>query len=231
MKQIEAKQLKGELAFENVKFAYIAKDYVLKDLSFNTEAGKTLAIVGSTGSGKTTIISILNRFYELNSGKITIDGIEIRDYELHSLRSRVAVVLQDVFLFSGSVFENITLRDERISREARRQDTPLDRIESICRLDPECPDAPGLLERVLTEVRYEGYIERQHRDVARQKREESVLIPSDLDPAAIQGLRNEARDALLRYRPGTLGQAGRIEGITPSDLTLVAIAIKRRSSL
>ena len=121
--------------------------------------------------------------------------------------------------------------NERISREARRQDTPLDRIESICRLDPECPDAPGLLERVLTEVRYEGYIERQHRDVARQKREESVLIPSDLDPAAIQGLRNEARDALLRYRPGTLGQAGRIEGITPSDLTLVAIAIKRRSSL
>ena len=67
------------------------------------------------------------------------------------------------------------------------------------------------------------------RDVARQKREESVLIPSDLDPAGIQGLRNEARDALLRYRPDTLGQAGRIEGITPSDLTLLAIAIKRRS--
>ena len=70
-------------------------------------------------------------------------------------------------------------------------------------------------KRVLTEVRYEGYIERQHRDVARQKREESVSIPRDLDPAGIQGLRNEARDALLRYRPETLGQAGRIEGITP----------------
>ena len=119
--------------------------------------------------------------------------------------------------------------NERISREARRQDTPLEDIETLCRQDAMCPDAPALLERVLTEVRYEGYIERQHRDVARQKREESVSIPDDLDPAGIQGLRNEARDALLRYRPGTLGQAGRIEGITPSDLTLVAIAIKRRS--
>ena len=119
--------------------------------------------------------------------------------------------------------------NEKISREARRQDTPLERIESMCRVETGCPDDPALLERVLTEVRYEGYIERQHRDVARQKREESVLIPSDLDPAGIQGLRNEARDALLRYRPETLGQAGRIEGITPSDLTLVAIAIKRRS--
>ena len=119
--------------------------------------------------------------------------------------------------------------NEKISREARRQDTPLERIESMCRVETGCPDDPALLERVLTEVRYEGYIERQHRDVARQKREESVLIPSDLDPAGIQGLRNEARDALLRYRPDTLGQAGRIEGITPSDLTLLAIAIKRRS--
>jgi len=119
--------------------------------------------------------------------------------------------------------------NERISREARRQDTPLEDIERLCRHDAECPDEPALLERVLTEVRYEGYIERQHRDVARQKREESVLIPADLDPADIQGLRHEARDALLRYRPGTLGQAGRIEGITPSDLTLVAIAIKRRA--
>ena len=119
--------------------------------------------------------------------------------------------------------------NERISREARRQDTPLKDIETLCRHDAKCPEDPALLERVLTEVRYEGYIERQHRDVARQKREESVLIPADLDPAGIQGLRHEARDALLRYRPGTLGQAGRIEGVTPSDLTLVAIAIKRRS--
>ncbi len=113
---IEAKNLNGEIEFKKVNFAYVAKDYVLKDLSFKIEPGKTLAIVGSTGSGKTTIISILNRFYEINNGSIEIDQVDIRDYELRSLRSQVAVVLQDVFLFSGSVFENITLRDERISR-------------------------------------------------------------------------------------------------------------------
>ena len=113
---IEAKNLKGQLEFKNVDFAYVAKDYVLKNLSFKIEPGKTLAIVGSTGSGKTTIISILNRFYEINKGSIEIDQVDIRDYELMSLRSQVAVVLQDVFLFSGSVLENITLRDERISR-------------------------------------------------------------------------------------------------------------------
>ncbi|MGB1216644.1 MAG: ABC transporter ATP-binding protein, partial [Saprospiraceae bacterium] len=77
----------------------------------------TLAIVGSTGSGKTTIINILNRFYEINGGKILIDGKNIKDYELFALRSRIAMVLQDVFLFSGSVLENITLRDESITRE------------------------------------------------------------------------------------------------------------------
>ena len=106
-----------DLAFHQVDFAYIDEDYVLKDLSFNVNAGETLAIVGSTGSGKSTIINILNRFYELNGGKITIDGIDIKDYELLALRQRTAVVLQDVFLFSGSVFDNITLRDNTISRE------------------------------------------------------------------------------------------------------------------
>lgn len=114
---IEPTNLKGDLAFHQVDFAYIEEDYVLKDLSFSVNAGDTLAIVGSTGSGKSTIINILNRFYELNAGKITIDGIDIKDYELLALRQRTAVVLQDVFLFSGSVFDNITLRDNTISRE------------------------------------------------------------------------------------------------------------------
>ncbi|MFK7982401.1 MAG: ABC transporter ATP-binding protein [Saprospiraceae bacterium] len=114
---IEPTNLKGDLAFHSVDFAYIKEEYVLKNLSFNVNAGETLAIVGSTGSGKSTIINILNRFYELNAGKITIDGIDIKDYELLALRQRTAVVLQDVFLFSGSVFDNITLRDNTISRE------------------------------------------------------------------------------------------------------------------
>ena len=114
---IQPTKLKGNLAFEKVDFAYIAEEYVLKNLSFSVNAGETLAIVGSTGSGKTTIINILNRFYEINSGKILIDGVNIKDYELLALRRRTAVVLQDVFLFSGSVIENITLRDDSISRE------------------------------------------------------------------------------------------------------------------
>ncbi len=114
---ISPDRLKGDLAFQDVSFAYIAKEYVLKNINFKVNAGETLAIVGSTGSGKSTIINILNRFYELNSGEILIDGTDIRSYELKALRKRIAVVLQDVFLFSGSVMENITLRDASISKE------------------------------------------------------------------------------------------------------------------
>ncbi|MEO1624648.1 MAG: ABC transporter ATP-binding protein [Bacteroidota bacterium] len=115
--KIEVPKLQGDIAFEKVSFAYNAREYVLRDLSFEIEAGQTLAIVGSTGSGKSTIINILNRFYEIQKGRITIDGVDIREYELLSLRRRLAIVLQDVFLFSGSVIDNITLRDDRISRE------------------------------------------------------------------------------------------------------------------
>ena len=114
---IIADQLKGDVQFDNVNFAYNARDYVLRDISFEIAAGETLALVGSTGSGKSTIINILSRFYEINSGTISIDGIDIREYELENLRSRVAVVLQDVFLFSGTVLENITLRNSQITRE------------------------------------------------------------------------------------------------------------------
>ena len=115
---LQPERLEGAVSFENVSFAYIARDYVLKDLTFEINPGETLAIVGSTGSGKTTIINILNRFYEIQKGQIKIDGRDIQAYELTSFRRRVAVVLQDVFLFSGTVYENITLRDKHISREA-----------------------------------------------------------------------------------------------------------------
>ncbi len=92
-------------------------NFQLKDVSFSLKAGETLAIVGSTGSGKTTITSVLSRFYNIQSGSITVDGVDIRDYDLKNLRSHISVVLQDVFLFSGSVLENITLRDKTILRE------------------------------------------------------------------------------------------------------------------
>ena len=114
---LRPKRLKGTIEFQAVDFAYIAKEYVLKNLSFKVNKGETLAIVGSTGSGKSTIINILNRFYELNGGKILIDDIDIKDYNLHALRQRMAIVLQDVFLFSGSVLENITLRDSSFTRD------------------------------------------------------------------------------------------------------------------
>jgi ATP-binding cassette subfamily B protein len=112
--------LKGEVSFDRVCFSYsgdMEKDPVLKDVSFQINPGETLAIVGSTGSGKTTIISLLNRFYEIESGHIRIDGRDLREYDVFALRRRVAVVLQDVFLFSGTVLENITLRDPNITEQ------------------------------------------------------------------------------------------------------------------
>lgn len=113
-------RLKGHVAFDQVQFSYsgdMQNDPVLKGVSFEIPAGKTLAIVGSTGSGKTTIISLLGRFYEIQSGSIRIDGHDLHDYDVFALRRRIAVVLQDVFLFSGTVMENITLRDPNISDE------------------------------------------------------------------------------------------------------------------
>jgi ATP-binding cassette subfamily B protein len=114
---IKPTRFDGSIEFDEVSFAYVDEDWVLKNVSFDIKAGETLAIVGSTGSGKSTIINILNRFYKLQKGNIKIDGTNVKDYELNALRNRIAVVLQDVFLFSGSVFENITLRDQSISRE------------------------------------------------------------------------------------------------------------------
>src|SRR5690606_10050022 len=110
-------RMKGELEFRNVWFAYLKDEYVLKNISFQLEAGHTLAIVGATGSGKSTIINIINRFYDYEEGNVLIDGHEISEYELSYLRKNIGLVLQDVFLFSGSVMDNITLRDENISEE------------------------------------------------------------------------------------------------------------------
>lgn len=110
-------KLEGHVSFKNVWFAYVGNDWILKDLSFELQKGETLAIVGSTGSGKTTITNIINRFYEYQKGDICVDGVPLRDYEMFALRSRMAMVLQDVFLFTGSVLDNISLRDPDITRE------------------------------------------------------------------------------------------------------------------
>ncbi len=107
----------GKIEFDKVWFAYTEENYVLKDVSFMANPGETIAIVGHTGSGKTTIISLLNRLYHIQKGLIKIDDVDIEDYGVESLRKNVGVVLQDVFLFSGSVIDNITLRNPEISRE------------------------------------------------------------------------------------------------------------------
>lgn len=107
---------KGEIEFKNVWFAYQEEDWVLKNISFSVKAGQTLALVGATGAGKSSIINLLNRFYEINKGSILLDGRDIRDYELGYLRGKVATVLQDVFLFSDSIANNITLYHPEISK-------------------------------------------------------------------------------------------------------------------
>ena len=109
--------LEGAISFDQLHFSYIPDEEVLHGISLDIKAGETVAIVGATGAGKSTIINLLSRFYEYDTGDITIDSISIKDFELNALRKHVAVVLQDVFLFADSLFNNITLFDPKISRE------------------------------------------------------------------------------------------------------------------
>ena len=110
-------QVNGDVKFDKVWFAYVEDDYVLKDISFEVQSGETIALVGATGAGKSSVINLLSRFYEINKGNIHVDGADVREYDLANLRSHIAVVLQDVFLFSDSIYNNITLRNPNISRE------------------------------------------------------------------------------------------------------------------
>lgn len=112
---IEKASVKGDIEFQNVRFGYLENEEVLHGISFKVKAGETIAIVGATGAGKSTIINLLNRFYEINSGAILIDGINIKDYKLTSLRSKIAVVLQDVFLFADTIANNISLKNDDIT--------------------------------------------------------------------------------------------------------------------
>lgn len=115
--KLSANDSAGNIEFKKVDFAYQNDNYVLKNISFHVKNGETLALVGATGSGKSSIINLLNRFYEYNSGEILLDGISIRDYELGSLRQNIGVVLQDVFLFSDSIANNISLNNPAITSE------------------------------------------------------------------------------------------------------------------
>ena len=117
---LKAERARGRIEFKNVWFAYNGEDWVLKDVSFTVEPGQSIALVGHTGSGKTTITNLLMRFYDIQRGQILLDGVDLRDWDLHALRKNFAVVLQEVFLFSGSIEGNIRLGREDITEERVR---------------------------------------------------------------------------------------------------------------
>lgn len=112
-----AENFRGDIEFKNVHFSYVDDEEILHGISFKVESGQTVAIVGATGAGKSTIINLLSRFYDIKSGEIIVDGINVRDYTLESLREQIAVVLQDVFLFADTILNNIILKDATITEE------------------------------------------------------------------------------------------------------------------
>lgn len=115
--KLKPSDIRGEVAFNNVWFAYNDEDYVLKDISFKVNPGETIALVGATGAGKSSIINLLNRFYDINKGQICVDGVDVKEYELNALREKIGVVLQDVFLFSDTIAQNINLGNHEIDNQ------------------------------------------------------------------------------------------------------------------
>ena len=116
--KFRAERMRGEIEFAGVWFAYSGEDWVLEDVTFVAAPGQAIALVGATGAGKSTVINLIGRFYEIQRGQIIVDGVDIREWDVDALRRRVGVVQQDVFLFAGDIEQNISLRQEGISREA-----------------------------------------------------------------------------------------------------------------
>ena len=121
LKAQEVKEIKGRIEFKNVWFAYVGEDWVLKDVSFVINPGETVAIVGATGAGKTSIINLITRFYDIQKGEILIDGVNIKNYKMDDLRKQIGVVLQDVFVFSGTIEDNIRLNNFDIDKETIKE--------------------------------------------------------------------------------------------------------------
>lgn len=143
--KIVKSEFAGEIEFKNVHFAYDDKQEVLKGISFKVNPGETVAIVGATGAGKSTIISLITRLYDINSGEILLDDVEIKNYELYNLRSHIGVVLQDVFLFHGTIFENLTFGDESITLEQIKE------VAKAIEVDDFIESLPGGYNYVVSE--------------------------------------------------------------------------------
>ncbi|SEF72388.1 ABC-type multidrug transport system, ATPase and permease component [Halpernia humi] len=135
----------GKIEFKDVYFSYDEKQEVLKGISFTVNPGETVAIVGATGAGKSTIISLITRLYDINSGKIFLDDVELKDYELYNLRKHLGVVLQDVFLFHGTVFENLSFGDESVTLEKIRA------VAKDIEVDEFIESLPGAYDFVVSE--------------------------------------------------------------------------------
>ena len=213
---IDAGTLKGTIEFDRVSFSY-GGDEVLSDLSFTIEAGKTVALVGPSGVGKTTICSLIPRFYDVTGGRILIDGTDIRDFTLRSLRDNIAVVQQDVYLFNSSVRENISYGDwrRRIALFARRRKRQYTSLLNRCLQDTIRSGERG--------VRFSGG-ERQRVSIARAfLRNPSILIldeaTSSLDNISERAIQ-AALDVLSRDRT-TLVIAHRLSTIRNADEILV----------
>jgi ATP-binding cassette subfamily B protein len=194
-----AGRMRGEIVFENVTFGYDPEEPVLHDVSFRIAPGESVAVVGWTGSGKTTLVRLLVRLYDLKEGRILLDGVDIREYELRDLRRAVGVVLQDQFLFAGTVESNISLGDPAISREQVRN------AAAVVDADPFIKELPDGYEE---EVRERGSNfsvgQKQLLSFARAVAFDPAVLVLDeatasVDPETERRLR-EALDVLLRGR-------------------------------
>jgi ATP-binding cassette subfamily B multidrug efflux pump len=211
--------IRGRVTFEDVRFSYVEGEPVLRGVSFDVPAGSTCALVGPTGAGKSSVISLVSRLYDVTGGRVVIDGRDVRDYEPRSLRARVAVVLQDVFLFAGSLLENVRLRDPSISRE---------RVEAAIRAVRADDLVARLPNGIDEEVRERGSNfslgERQLIAFARALVHDPAILVLDEATASVD-TETEARiqDAIAALRKGrtTIVVAHRLSTVKDADQILV----------
>ena len=216
---VPADGVKGHVAFDDVRFSYAPGEPVLRGVTFDVPAGGTLAIVGATGAGKSSVIALVPRFYDVTGGAVRIDGRDVRDYDPRSLRSRIAVVPQDVFLFTGSVLENVRLFDPRISREQVERAVALARADALVARLPR-----GLDEEVRERGSNLSLGERQLIAFARALvRDPAILVLDEATSSVDTETEVRLQEALGTLRRGrtTIVVAHRLSTVRDADQILV----------